>query len=107
MLEELAAKGSSDVTYEDAAAAAQAAEDSQLVANAKPADITRVHGDGVGTTSLRYKRVVTIVEPGRVPRNLCVPDLAAITRAAGKAGTPFPTIDGVSIADEPDLTVRR
>jgi hypothetical protein len=37
----------------------------------------------------------------------CVPDPAALARAAGEAGTPIPTIAGVTITDEPDLTVRR
>jgi hypothetical protein len=107
MAEELAAKGSGMVTMEDAATAYQAADDSQRVADSKAADLTRIHGSDVGTTSLRYRRVVTVIEPDKVPRMYCVPDLAAITRAAGRAGTPFPKIDGVSISDEPDLTVRR
>lgn len=94
-------------SFDDAAAAAQVSIDAQKAADAKPADLTRSHGDGVGTTSLRYKRIVTITEPERVPRMYCVPDLAAITRAAGKAGESFPLIDGVSIFDVPDLTVRR
>ena len=105
--EKLATRGSGLVTMEDAAAAAQTAEDAQRAANARPADLTRTHGDGLGTTSLRYKRVVTIIEPDKVPRAYCIPDLALVTRAAGKAGDPFPKIEGCTIADVPDLTVRR
>jgi len=107
LAERMAARGSSTVSYADAANAAQAAEDAQKVAEAKPAELTRTHGDGFGTSSLRYKRVVTVTAPADVPRVYCVPDLAAITRAAGKAGTPIPVIAGCTITDEPDLTVRR
>lgn len=105
--EELASKGSSMVTYEDAARAAQASETANRTANASAADLTRTHGDQAGVSSLRYKRVVTVVEPDKVPRMYCTPDLASLTRAAGRAGTPFPKIDGVSISDVPDLTMRR
>lgn len=106
-VERAASKGSSMVTYEDAAAAYELADQAQAIADAKPADLTRAKGDDFGTTSLRYKRVVTIVEPDKVPRQYCVPDLALIQRAAGKAGAPIPTIAGCKIEDVPDLTVRR
>lgn len=107
LAEELASKGSRTVSFDDAANAAQAAEDAQKIAESSAADLTRAHGDGIGVSSLRYKRVVTVIEPDKVPRMYCVPDLAALTRAAGKAGTPFPKIDGVSISDSPDLTIRK
>lgn len=107
MAERLATNGSGLVTMEDAAQAHQAADDYQAIADSKASDLTRTHGNDVGTTSLRYRRVVTIVSPADVPRIYCVPDLAAITRAAGKAGTPIPAIAGCTIVDEPDLTVRR
>jgi hypothetical protein len=107
LAEKLAARQNSTVTYEDAATAHQAAEAAQMIADARPAELTRSHGDGIGTTSIRYRRIVTIVEPHNVPRQFCVPDLALLTRAAGKAGDPLPAIAGVSISDVPDLTVRR
>lgn len=107
LAEELASQGSSSVTMADALAAAEAAETSQKIANSSAADLTRSRGENAGTASLRYKRVVTIVEPHMVPRQYCVPDIAALTRAAGKAGGPFPKINGVSISDVSDLTVRR
>jgi hypothetical protein len=50
---------------------------------------------------------VTIVSPADVPRAYCEPSLALLIRAAGKAGSPIPTIAGVTIEDVPDLTVRR
>lgn len=73
----------------------------------RSADLTRSKGDNVGTTSLRYKRVVTVTNADLVPRHLCAPDLTRIRVAAGKAGEPIPDIAGVEIHDEPDLTVRR
>lgn len=94
-------------TFEQAADAAVAAEAYEKIADSKTADLTRTHGDGVGTTSLRYKRVVTIIAPADVPRVYCSPDMSLITRGAGKAGDPIPTIAGVKIEDVPDLTVRR
>lgn len=107
MAEELATTGSKAVSLDDAVAAAQAAEKAQEAASVKPAELTRTHGDALGTTSLRYKRIVTIVEPAKVDRQYCVPDLSLLTRAAGKAGSPLPIIAGCSVADVPDLTVRR
>jgi hypothetical protein len=106
LAEESAARGGIG-TFEQAADAATAAEAYEKIAESKSADLTRTHGDGVGTTSLRYKRVVTIVAPADVPRVYCSPDLSLITRGAGKAGDPIPTIAGVKIEDVPDLTVRR
>lgn len=105
--EELASKGSSLVTMDQAAEAAVAADDAQRVASSSAADLTRTHGNDAGVSSLRYKRVVTVTSPADVPRIYCAPDIAAITRAAGKAGGPIPIITGVTIKDEPDLTVRR
>jgi hypothetical protein len=107
MAERLASAGSNTVTMADAAVAAQQAEDARQVATARPADLTRTHGDQVGTTSLKYK-----------------PDHVKIAAAMGKPGTPFPVIAGVTFEDirvykivkpsdvpieycEPDLTVRR
>lgn len=94
-------------TYDEAAAAYVEAESAQSEAAARPAELTRSHGDALGTTSLRYKRTVTIVEPAKVDRQYCVPDLGLLTRAAGKAGTPLPIISGCNVADVPDITVRR
>ena len=53
-------------SFDDAAAAAQASADAQRLAGARSADLTRSHGDGVGTTSLRYKRVATIISPAQL-----------------------------------------
>jgi len=103
--ERMAERG--DGSFTDAAEAYVKAEKAASVLTAPAADLTRSRGDAAGTTSLRYKRVVTITSPADVPRMYCVPDLAALSRAAGKAGTPIPTIAGVTITDEPDLTVRR
>lgn len=105
LVERMAQRGAA--TMGDAIVAAEASETAQKVADSKPAELTRTHGDGVGTTSLRYKRVVTILAPADVPRMYCVPDPAALTRAAGKAGTPIPVIAGCEVKDVPDLTVRR
>jgi hypothetical protein len=105
--ERLAKSGSSMVTLDDAATAYEASAKARQTANAKTADLTRAHGDDAGATSLRYRRVVTITAPADVPRAYCSPDLALIQRAAGKAGTPIPDIDGVKIEDVPDLTIRR
>lgn len=107
MTARLATSGSGVVSLDDAVAAAQTAEKAQEAADVKPAELTRAHGDALGTSSLRYKRTVTVVEPAKVDRAYCVPDLALLTRAAGKAGTPLPIIAGCSISDVPDLTVRR
>jgi hypothetical protein len=105
--ERLAASGTGLVSFEDAATAHQQADAAQAIATARPADLTRTHGSDFGTSSLRYKRVVRIVDPAAVDRLYCVPDLAALQRAAGKAGTPLPTLKGCTVVDEPDLTVRR
>lgn len=94
-------------TYDDAAAAYANAERAQEGATVKSAELTRSHGDALGTTSLRYKRTVIVVEPDKVPRQYCVPDLGLLRHAAGKAGGPLPIIAGCNIVDEPDLTVRR
>jgi hypothetical protein len=103
--EEEALKGRASL--DDAAAAYEGAEKAQEAAEAKPAELTRSHGDALGTTSLRYKRIVTIVEPAKVDRAYCIPDLGLLTRAAGKPGTVLPVLAGCSVADVPDLTVRR
>jgi hypothetical protein len=97
------------MTYDDAIAAAEASDAARLVATGKAADLTRVHGGDVGTSSHTYRRVVTINdgEAHLVPRHLCLPDRALIVQAAGNAGTPIPTIAGVTIVDEPVLMVRR
>lgn len=94
-------------TMQDAADAAQASEAAQKIADRSTSDMTRTHGDGVGTTSLRYKRVATIINPGLVPREYCSPSQSKIDEARGAAHTPFPVIAGVSFEDVPDLTVRR
>lgn len=107
LAERLADSGSGLVTMEDAANAFAQAEAAQQVADSKPAELTRSHGDGAGVSSLRYKRVVTILSPADVPRIYCVPDPAALQRAAGAARGPIPTIAGCKIEDVPDLTVRR
>lgn len=106
-VEQEAAADQGHATYDEATAAFVGAEKAQDAANARPADLTRTHGELLGTSSLHYKRVVEVTSPADVPRIYCVPDVAAITRAAGKAGTPIPVISGVTIRDEPDLTVRR
>lgn len=107
LTEQLATQGSKTVSLDEAVVAAEAAEQAQEAANARPADLTRSHGDLAGTSSLRYKRIVTIVEATKVDRIYCVPDLSLLTRAAGKAGDPLPIIAGCSVSDVPDLTVRR
>lgn len=94
-------------SLDGAAAAYEVAEKAQEAASVPAAELTRAHGDAVGVSSLRYKRIVTIVEPAKVDRQYCVPDLGLLTRAAGKAGTPLPIIAGCSVVDVPDLTVRR
>lgn len=94
-------------TWDAAADAYADAERAQEGAAARSAELTRSHGSDVGVSSLRYKRIVTIVEPDKIPRQFCVPDLALLTRAAGKAGSPQPVIVGCAISDVPDLTVRR
>jgi hypothetical protein len=106
LAEKMAEAGSERFSFDDAAEAYGKAEEAQAIADSKPAELTRSHGE-VGTTSLRYRRIVTIVEAHLVPREYCVPDLSLVTKAAGKPGTPFPNIPGVSIADTPDLNVRK
>ena len=102
-----AASGSSAVTWDDAARAYDAVEKAETIATAKPADLTRAHGNDFGTTSLRYVRKAVIVDPALVPRQYCVPSQSLINAAIGKAGEPMPVIPGVTITDEPDLTVRK
>lgn len=105
LTEKLAARGRT--SYDEAAAAAQAADDAQKAASATAATLTRTHGDQAGVTSLKYKRVATIINPGLVERRYCVPSQSLIDEAKGKPGTPIPVIAGVVIEDVPDLTVRR
>ncbi len=105
--EAMARAGSTVVTLNDAAKAHAAADKADVVAHAKPADLTRTRGQDFGMSSLRYKRVVTIENPAAVDRKYCIPDFAALTRAAGKAGTPIPMLAGCKIEDVADLTVRR
>lgn len=107
MAEQLASKGSSLVTFEDAARAQEKADDAWKIADAKPAELTRSHGDAVGISSLRYKRVVTITAPHLIPRQYCMPSDTLLRAAAGAAESPIPAIPGCEIVDVPDLTVRR
>lgn len=109
LAERLAASGRGLVTMEDAATASMAAEVHQRIADSKSANLTRSHGDGVGTTSLRYKRIATLI-PGMehlVPREFCTPSQSKIDMAKGRALDAMPTIPGVKFEDVPDLTVRR
>lgn len=103
----LAESGSGSVTFQHAAELADVAYQAELVANAPAADRTRTHGADLGTSSLRYKREVIVIDPLKVDRAYCSPDAAKLQLAAGKAGTPFPAIAGCTVRDVPDLTVRR
>lgn len=109
-------------TYEDAAQAAEVAEKAEEAASAKPAELTRVHGENAGTSSLRWKRTFQIEAPHLVPRHLCVPNEALIRASLAPAS---PTHDetwialpdgkwgrrdivpGCLVIDEPDLIVRK
>lgn len=91
----------------DAAQAAVEADAARKAANVSTADLTRTHGDAVGVSSLRYRRVAKIVNAALVPRQYCSPDMTLINAAKGKAQTEFPAIPGVEFIDEPDLTVGR
>lgn len=105
--ERLADHGSGTVTYQDAADLAHVAYQAEQVANQPAAERTRTHGTDVGTSSLRYKREIIVIDPLKVDRAYCSPDMAKLALAAGKAGTPLPTIAGCTVRDVPDLTVRR
>lgn len=103
----MAARGSETVTLDDAIQAADDAAMAQRAVDAKPATRTFMKGDMAGSSSLIYKREVVITIPAAVDRIYCVPDEAALKRAAGRAGTPIPTLAGCTVRDVPDLTVRR
>lgn len=124
MAEQLASRGSSTVTMDDAIAAAEAADVQQKIANSKAANLTRTHGDGIGTTSLKYKRTFTTPHPNLVPRSLCVPSDALIRAFIGSAEDTHSAKDGWAelpdgrwsrtdlvsgcvVIDVPDLTVRK
>lgn len=102
LFESMAAREGSSVTMGDAAEAQKAAEAYQAIANTPVNELTRSRGQNFGSTSLRYVRVVTVINPGLVPRIHCVPSDALLREAAGKPGTPIPTIAGVTIVDVPD-----
>jgi hypothetical protein len=106
-LERMAESDSGTATFEDAAKAYDAADKARELATASPADRTRTHGDDFGTTSLKRKRVFAVTNASLVPRQYCSPDDKLINAAIGKAGDRIPTIPGVAIKDEDDLTVRR
>lgn len=93
--------------YDEAAAAFAAADKAQAVAAEKPAARTRARGSDVGTTSMQKRRVFEIISPALVPRQYCEPSDTLIRHGIGKAGDPIPSIPGVSIRDEDDITVRR
>jgi hypothetical protein len=103
LLERMASRGSSTVTLEDAAEAQRASDAAQAIADAPAAALTRSHGGDFGTTSLRRIRTFTVVNPGIVPRHLCVPSDALIREAIGKADGPMPKIEGIEISDISDL----
>lgn len=103
--ERLAERGTG--TFQHAADLADAAYQAEQTASAPAAERTRTHGTDVGTSSLRYKREVIVTNPLLVDRAYCSPDPSKLQLAAGKAGTPIPTIDGCTVRDVPDLTVRR
>jgi hypothetical protein len=105
--EHLADQGSGTVSYKDATAAAEEAEKARAVADAKPATRTRAHGSDFGTSSLNQRRLFEITQPALVPRAYCVPSDALIRAAIGKPGDAIPIIDGVTIRDVDDLTVRK
>lgn len=107
MQERMAARGSQSVTLADVVRTYQQADEAQQVADAKPAARTMARGDRAGSSTLIYKREVTIINPAAVDRIYCVPDEAALRRAAGKVGTPLPTLAGCTVRDIPDLTVRK
>lgn len=104
--EQLACAGSSMVTFEDAAEIATKAAAAQEVASAPAAALTRSTGADHGSASRKRVRVFTIINPGLVPRNLCVPSDALIREAVGKADGPMPIIPGVSIEDQTDQNRR-
>lgn len=105
--ERLAESGSGTVTYQDAADLANVAYQAEQAAALPAAERTRTHGSDLGTSSLRYKREIIVTDPLKVDRAYCSPDPSKLQLAAGKAGTPLPTIAGCTVRDVPDLTVRR
>lgn len=105
LTEEMATKGSGLVTFEDAANAASAADDHQRAADASLADRSRVKTE-IATTSVKYKRIATIIDPSLVPREYCIPSQSLIDAAKGAAGSSIPTIPGVTFADERDMNIR-
>lgn len=104
--EELAAKGSSLVSYEDAATASAAAEKQQAVASAPMNELTRSRGDLLGSTSGKRIRTFEIAVPHLVPRAYCVPSEALIRAAIGQADSAMPVILGVKITDVTDINRR-
>lgn len=105
-LERLAERGSSMVSMEDAATAQQASDKAQAIVDAPAAALTMSHGGDFGSTSLRRIRTFTVINPGLVPRHLCVPSDALIREAIGKADGPMPSIDGITIEDISDTNRR-
>jgi len=113
------------MTYDDAIAAAEASDDARRVAESKPADLTRIKGSDVGTTSLKWKRSAIVTTASLVPREYCDYSQPKIDAATGPAQSAHevadgwkdigndvwerahPTIPGVVVRDAPDLTVRR
>jgi len=105
LAEQSAARGGVG-TFGQAAEAAIAAETAEAIATAPTAALTTSRGDGFGLASLRRVRTFRIINPGIVPRHLCVPSDALIREAIGKAGDPIPSVDGIVIDDVPDLNRR-
>lgn len=95
------------VIYGALSDAYEAQDQARAIETAKPADLTRAHGDAAGVSSLQYERIVTVTAPHLVPRAYCVPSEAMLKAAAGKAGSPIPEIPGAKIEDRPKLRVGR
>lgn len=94
-------------TFADAAIAQHQADKAEAAIHTGTAARTRTRGSDVGVTSLQKRRIFEVIQPALVPREYCEPSDSLIRHAIGKAGDPMPTIAGVSIRDEDDLTVRK
>jgi hypothetical protein len=101
------AAAATNTSLEGAIAVSQAADDAQQRATARPADLSRVHSDLGGVSSLRAIVRHRVVNFDAVPRRYLMLDDAAV-RADGvgwREGSPQP-IPGIEFYLEEKVTVR-
>ena len=100
-----------NVTDDEAREALNEARKALEVAEAKPADLTRIYTHGAGTASLRKTYTYEVDDTTKVPLAYLMIDDAAVKAAIKKApkdpsGRPMINIPGIRIVENVKATIR-